>query len=353
MVRSEPSPDEAVLVGVRRRRCPRRQAELEEDVLQVAGDGVRADRRGSRRSRGSCGRWRRGAAPPAPGPSARRCAVAARRRARRGAARSGAAPSRSNVARAACSSSSAASSSPSARQRVGEGDACSGDLVGHPECPPPGDRSAERGERQRRHLRRRGGPRRAAPSTMAAAPERRPRRRTSPARRGRAGPRRRRRRRGGPRPPPRAPPVGPGGRRPRRACAGWRSPAASTSPSARRSRATPGAGSRPSVGGVAVRRRPPRRTRRGAGAARPAGSGRRPSAGCGGSASRSPARCASDDRAGPVAVGLEHLRAVHQALPAVGHEVRLRRAPGVQRARSTRRRGGGRRRTTHASITAQ
>ena len=38
-----------------------------------------------------------------------------------------------------------------------------------------------------------------------------------------------------------------------------------------------------------------------------------------------------DDRLGPLAVGLQHLRAVHEALPAVRHEVGLGRAPRVQR----------------------
>ena len=42
-------------------------------------------------------------------------------------------------------------------------------------------------------------------------------------------------------------------------------------------------------------------------------------------------------RADPVSVGEEHLRAVHQALPAVGHEIRLRRAPRVERAGPLRR----------------
>ncbi len=106
-----------MLVGVRRRRRPRRHLQLAEDVLQVTSDGVLADdqrgrdlavalatatRRSTSRSRSV--RTARPAARPRPASSTRRRSVRA--------------PNRSNVARAAPSSRRAVSSSPRARQHA-------------------------------------------------------------------------------------------------------------------------------------------------------------------------------------------------------------------------------------------
>ena len=122
-------------------------------------------------------------------------------------------------------------------------------------------------------------------------------------------------------------------------------------PCASRSSAKPGAGSRPCSA-----RRPVGTLGIGQLAAQPVqlallveGEAERRVAG---SDSRRQARSASADGLGPGTVRLQDLRAVHEALTAVGHEVGLGRAPAVQCAvhSAARRRSNA---AMHDSITAQ
>ena len=85
---------------------------------------------------------------------------------------------------------------------------------------------------------------------------------------------------------------------------------------------------RGSPSGTRARRR---RARRARGAARPVGRSRRRARGGRGRTGAGAAAIRLGDRLAPLAARLQHLRAVHEALPPVRHQVGLRRTPATER----------------------